>query len=157
MKTAELVDTHDHLTQFCELPFLKFGRVRSFWGPIATVKCFEDNVVLKGYLQEPGDGRIMVVDGGGSKRLAILGDQIASLLEANGWAGIVINGTVRDSAEIDTMNVGVFCLATSPKKSAKDGAGGREIPVSFGGVEFKPGDYVYCDADGVLVSSAKLA
>jgi regulator of ribonuclease activity A len=98
----------------------------------------------------------MVVDGGGSNRLAILGDQIASILASNGWAGIVINGAIRDSAEIDRMDVGVFCLSTSPKKSAKDGAGKRDIPVSFGGVEFKPGDYVYCDVDGVLVSSAKL-
>lgn len=156
MKTADLVDAHDRETQFCELTFLRFGRMRSFWGAIATLRCFEDNVLLKSYLQEPGDGRVMVVDAGGSRRLAILGDQLASLLKLNRWAGIVINGAIRDSAEIDRMDVGVFCLATSPKKSAKDGFGQRNVPVSFGGVEFRPGDYAYCDADGLLVSSVKL-
>ncbi|GLR88753.1 ribonuclease E activity regulator RraA [Bradyrhizobium iriomotense] len=157
MKTADLVDAHNDLVHFCQLPFRQFGRARTFWGPIATVKCFEDNALLKACLQEPGNGRVMVVDGGGSTRLALLGDQIALILKSNGWAGIVINGSIRDCAEIDGMDVGVFCLATSPKKSAKDGVGKCDIPVSFGGVEFKPGHYAYCDADGVLVSSAKLA
>ncbi|OAE98960.1 ribonuclease [Bradyrhizobium centrolobii] len=156
MKTADLVDAHNDHVRFCELPFRQFGRVRSFWGPVATVKCFEDNALLKSCLQEPGDGRVMVVDGGGSTRLALLGDQISLILKANGWAGIVINGSIRDSAEIDTMDVGLFCLATSPKKSAKDGFGKRDVAVHFGGVSFNPGDYVYRDPDGVLVSAKKL-
>ena len=156
MKTADLVDAHDGQVRFCHLPFRTFGRKRSFWGSIATVKCFEDNALLKAFLQEPGDGRVMVVDGGGSTRLALLGDQIAAILQSSGWAGIIINGAIRDSAEIDAMDVGVFCLATSPKKSAKEGVGKRDVPVSFGGIEFRPGDYAYCDADGVLVSAEKL-
>ena len=98
----------------------------------------------------------MVVDGGGSTRRALIGDQIAALLKASGWAGILINGAIRDCAEIDAMEVGVFCLGTSPKKSDKAGAGRREVAVNFGGVEFRPGRYAYCDADGVLVSDQKL-
>ena len=156
MKTADLVDDHDARVHLCDLPWRRFGQVRSFWGPIATVRCFEDNALLRSVLQEPGDGRVMVVDGGGSARRALIGDQIAAILVANGWAGIVLNGAIRDSAEIDSMPIGVFCLATTPKKSAKDGVGRRDVPVAFGGVEFRPGAFVYCDADGVLVSAEAL-
>lgn len=156
MKTTDLVDAHDDKVQFCELPFLKFGRVRSFSGPIATVKTFEDNTLLRAYLSEAGNGRVMVVDGGGSKRLAILGDLIADIMIKSGWAGIVINGSIRDSAELDQMNCGVFALGVSPKKSSKDNVGKRDVTVRFGGATFEPGAYVYCDADGVLVSAEKL-
>ncbi len=156
MKTADLVDEHDDRVRLCDLPWRRFGRVRSFWGPIATVRCFEDNALLKRTLQERGDGRVMVVDGGGSVRRALIGDQIAAILAASGWAGIVLNGAIRDCAEIDAMSVGVFCLGTTPKKSAKDGGGYRDVPIEFGGVEFRPGGYVYCDADGVLVSAERL-
>jgi len=157
MKTADLVDAHNDKVQFCDLPFRKFGRKRAFFGPIATIETFEDNALLRAYLQEPGNGRVMVVDGGGSSRCALLGDQIAKILIDNGWAGIVINGTIRDSLEIDGMDCGVFCLATSPKKSAKDGSGKRDVTVSFGGATFSPGHFAYCDADGVLVSEERLA
>ena len=157
MKTADLVDRHDALVRFCDLPFLKFGRVKAFSGRIATVKCFEDNVVLKAMLEEPGEGRVLVVDAGGSTRCAVLGDLLASLLRDSGWAGIVINGAIRDSDEIDQMEVGLRCLSTSPKKSAKDGYGHRDVPVSFGGVTFVPGHWAYGDSDGVLVSEEKLA
>lgn len=157
MKTADLVDAHDDLVSLCALPWRRFGRVRSFWGGVATVQCFEDNGLLKTCLQEPGNGRVMVVDGGGSSRCALLGDRIAAILQASGWAGILINGVIRDSAEIDAMEVGVYCLGTSPKKSAKSGAGRREVPVRFGDAGLQPGQYVYCDADGVLVSDEKLA
>lgn len=156
MKTADLVDAHGDGVQFCNLPFLKLGKRRSFAGPIATVKCFEDNALLKSELQKAGDGRIMVVDGGASSRVALLGDQIAMILRDNGWAGIIINGSVRDSAEIDEMDVGVFCLSVTPKKSVKDGAGKANIPVQFGGVTFTPGAHAYVDADGVLTSSRDL-
>ncbi len=157
MKTADLVDAHDALVRFCDLPFRHFGRVTAFWGPIATVKCFEDNALLKACLQEAGNGRVMVVDGGGSTRRALLGDQMALLLQSRGWAGVIINGAIRDSREIDTLQVGVVSLAITPKKSAKDGAGQRDVAISFGGVDFRPGHYAYCDADGVLVSAEKLA
>jgi len=152
MKTADLVDAHGEDVRFCDLPFLKLGRKTHFSGPIQTVKCFEDNVLLKAELQKPGQGRVMVVDGGGSTRFALLGDQIAKILEDNGWAGIIINGSVRDRAEIDAMEVGAFCLGTTPKKSSKDGAGKVGVTVSFGGVDFIPGQFAYADQDGVLVS-----
>ncbi|HEV7138145.1 MAG TPA: ribonuclease E activity regulator RraA [Steroidobacteraceae bacterium] len=157
MKTADLVDAHDALVRFCDLSLRHFGRVRDFWGPIATVKCFEDNALLKTYLQEEGDGRVMVVDGGGSTRRALMGDKMALILRARGWAGIIVNGSIRDSLEIDRMEVGVVSLATTPKKSSKDGVGQRDVAVSFGGVEFCPGQYAYCDSDGVLVSAQRLA
>ncbi|MBB6220049.1 ribonuclease E activity regulator RraA [Rhizobium leguminosarum] len=156
MKTADLVDAHGDDVHFCNLPFLKLGKRTSFVGPIATVKCFEDNALLKSELQKPGEGRVMIVDGGGSSRVALLGDQIAMILRDNGWAGIIINGAVRDSAEINGMDVGVFCLSVSPKKSVKDGAGKTGIPIQFGGVTFTPGAFVYVDADGVLTSSRDL-
>ncbi|MGG7518746.1 ribonuclease E activity regulator RraA [Allorhizobium undicola] len=152
MKTADLVDAHGDAVRFCNLPFIKLGKRKLFSGPIHTVKCFEDNALLKAELQKTGHGRVMIVDGGGSTRFALLGDQIALILKENGWAGIVINGSVRDSAEIDLMDVGVFCLATTPRKSSKDGAGKAGIKVSFGGVDFLPGEFAYADHDGLLVS-----
>lgn len=155
MKTADLVDAHGDDVHFCNLPFIKLGQRKSFSGPIATVKCFEDNALLKAELQKPGNGRVMVVDGGASTRFALLGDQIAMILRDNNWAGIIINGSVRDSAEIATMDVGVFCLSITPKKSSKDGAGRRDVGVSFGGVAFMPGHFAYADPDGVLVSAEK--
>lgn len=153
MKTADLVDAHGDEVHFCNLPFIKLGRRKSFSGPIATVKCFEDNALLKAALQEPGNGRVMVVDGGASTRFALLGDQIAMILRDNDWAGLIINGSVRDSAEIDQMDVGVFCLSITPKKSSKDGVGKRDVGVSFGGVTFTLGHFAYADPDGVLVSA----
>ncbi|AIC26131.1 ribonuclease activity regulator protein [Rhizobium etli bv. mimosae str. IE4771] len=156
MKTADLVDAHGDDVHFCNLPFLKLGKRKSFAGPIATVKCFEDNALLKSELQKPGEGRVMVVDGGSSSRVALLGDQIAMILRDNGWAGIIINGAVRDSAEINELDVGVFCLSVTPKKSVKDGAGKAGSPVQFGGVTFAPGAFVFVDADGVLTSSRDL-
>jgi regulator of ribonuclease activity A len=156
MKTADLVDTHDDDVRFCNLPFLRFGRKRSFFGPVQTVKCFEDNVLLKAELQKPGNGRVLVVDGGGSTRIAIMGDIIAGILIENKWAGIIINGSIRDSAEIDAMDIGARSLATTPKKSSKDGAGRVGVTVEFGGVRFEPGNWVYCDPDGILVSDRQL-
>jgi regulator of ribonuclease activity A len=156
MKTADLVDAHGEEVQFCNLPFLKLGRKKSFSGRIATVKCFEDNALLKAELQKPGEGRVMVVDGGASSRVALLGDQIAMILAENGWAGIVINGAVRDSAEINDMDVAVYCLSVTPKKSVKDGAGRVGGSIAFGGVTFTADAHLYADADGVLVSAHDL-
>ncbi|MBS3650437.1 ribonuclease E activity regulator RraA [Pseudaminobacter sp. 19-2017] len=157
MKTADLVDAYDDAVRFCDPPFVKLGRKKSFSGPIATVKCFEDNALLKAELEKPGNSRVMIVDGGGSTRCALLGDKIALILRDNGWAGIVINGSVRDSAEIDQMDVAVFCLGVSPKKSSKEGAGQAGRTVRFGGVEFRPNAFAYADPDGLLVSDAHLA
>jgi regulator of ribonuclease activity A len=156
MKTADIVDSHNDQVAFCHLPFLKFGQVKSFSGEVQTVKSFEDNVLLKAELSKPGRGRVLVVDGGGSTRLAILGDIIAGIMHDNDWAGIIINGAIRDCEEVDAMPVAVRCLGTSPKKSAKTGDGQVGIPVQFGGVTFTPGSWVYVDADGVLVAEQSL-
>lgn len=156
MKTADLVDTHDAHVRFCNLQFLKLGRRRAFSGEIVTVRCFEDNTLLKAELGKPGNGKVLVVDGGGSTRCALVGDLIAGLALSNDWAGIVIHGAVRDSAEIDAMEIGVFALGTSPKKSAKAGAGDVGAVLAFGGVVIAPGMWLYADADGVLVADTKL-
>lgn len=156
MKTADLVDDHDDKVVFCNLPWRWFGRKRAFAGPVVTVKCHEDNVVLKGVLQEPGEGRVLVIDAGGSTRCAVMGDMVAGFAVENGWAGVVLYGAVRDSEDLAGMEVAVLALGTSPKKSAKEGAGLRDVTVRFGGATFSPGDWVYADADGLLVSTEKL-
>ena len=156
MKTADLIDDFDAELAFCHLPFLKIGRRRVFYGPIHTVKCHEDNVLFKAELQTPGKGRVLVVDGGGSTRLAILGDMLAGFAIENDWAGLIINGAVRDVAELETMDIGIRCLGTSPKKSAKRGEGMVGSSINFGGVNFTPGHWVYVDEDGVLVGPRNL-
>ena len=156
MKTADLIDSHAARLALVHLPFRRFGTAASFAAPVQTVKCFEDNTVVRAQLEKPGEGRVLVVDGGGSTRIAIVGDILADLAIKNGWAGLVLNASIRDSAEIDQMGTLVFALSTSPVKSAKEGWGKVGCEISFGGVRFNPGDWVYGDADGVLHSSSKL-
>jgi regulator of ribonuclease activity A len=153
-KTADLIDGHDDKLTFCDYPLIKFGQAEGFEGEIVTLKTFEDNALLRETLEQPGKGRVLVVDGGGSTRLAIVGDQIAALGMNNGWAGLVLNGSIRDSLEIDALDFAVFAVGTSPKKSTKTGAGFKDVPVRFGDVTFVPGHYLYADADGILVSDA---
>lgn len=156
MKTADLIDHHAADLTLVHLPFRRFGRTAHFAAPIQTVKCFEDNTVVRAQLETPGEGRVLVVDGGGSTRIAILGDMLAELAIRNRWAGLVLNAAIRDSAEIDAMETLVFALAASPVKSAKEGWGKVGCEISFGGVKFAPGDWIYGDADGVLHSAKKL-
>lgn len=153
MRTADLIDDHANKLTLCHLPFIRFGQRRSFHGPVQTVKCHEDNVLLKTELAKPGYGRVLAVDAGGSTRVAVLGDMLAAMMRDNGWAGIILHGAIRDSEDIDKMDVGVFCLGTSPVKSAKDGFGTVGAAVSFGGVTFQPSGFAYCDADGVLYAA----
>lgn len=155
MHTADLVDAYDAEMHFCDLPFLKFGRRRSFSGEIQTVECFEDNGLIRRELGKPGQGKVLVVDGARSTRFALIGDQIAELIATNGWNGIIIYGAIRDSAQINEMNVGVFCLSVTPKKPRNLGDGVVGAPVTFGGLTFKPGAFVYADSDGVLVSDTE--
>ncbi len=157
MKTADLIDHHAADLTLVHLPFRQFGRSGFFASQIQTVKCFEDNTVVRAQLETPGEGRVLVVDGGGSTRIAILGDMLAVLAIQNNWAGLVLNASIRDSAEISNMNTLVYALATSPVKSAKEGWGKVGCEVEFGGVSFSPNDWVYGDADGVLHSKKKLA
>lgn len=140
----------------CEPLFRDFGGRPRFAGPVATVKCFEDNSLVKAALAEPGEGRVLVVDAGGSTRRAMLGDLLAASAVANGWSGVLMYGCIRDSAEIAGMALGVKALGTHPMKSEKRGEGIRDVPVTFGGVTFRTGDWVYCDEDGVIVSGGPL-
>lgn len=151
--TADLLDEHPE-AQVCAAPLRGFGGVRAFGGAIATVRCFEDNVLVKRRVSEPGDGRVLVVDGGGSLRVALVGDMVAGLALEHGWAGLVIHGCVRDSAALASLGLGVAALGTNPRASGKDGAGEIDVPVTFGGVTFTPGAYVAADDDGVVVLPA---
>lgn len=156
-KTADLCDQFEDEARFCEPLFRNFGGRNSFCGPIATVKCFEDNSLVRDMLSEHGDGQVLVVDAGASMRCAMLGDQLGRKAVFNGWEGILVNGCIRDSADIAKMSLGVKALATHPRKSVKRGAGETNVPVRFAGVEFRPGDVLYADEDGILVLSGESA
>ena len=155
-KTADLFDDQGDRVQVCDPLFRDYGGRSRFSGPVATVKCFEDNSLVKAALGEPGEGRVLVVDAGGSLRCAMLGDMLAASAVENGWSGVLMFGCVRDSVEIAGMNLGVKALGTNPRKSEKRGEGQRDLPVSFAGVSFRPGDFVYCDEDGILVCADSL-
>ena len=133
-----------------------FGGCRAFCGAVETVKCFEDNSRVKEALAEPGEGRVLVVDGGGSLRHALIGDQIAAGALKNGWSGVVIYGACRDVEILAEMDFGVVALAAVPIKSVRRGEGQRGVEVTFGGVHFDRGDYLYADANGVVVASEAL-
>jgi len=132
------------------------GGRESFHGPISTVRCFENNPLVREALREPGEGRVLVVDGGGSLRCALLGDMLAGWGAENGWAGLILNACIRDSAEIAKTDLGVFALGTHPLKSSKRDPGFRDVVVRFGGVEFVPGQHVYADRDGVVVAATPI-
>lgn len=117
-----------------------------------TVRCADDNVLVRGLLEEPGEGRVLVVDGGGSLHTALVGDIVAGLAVANGWAGLVLNAAVRDVAALARLPLGICALGSNPRKSAKTGAGEVDVPVRFGGVTFTPGDVLLADEDGILLT-----
>lgn len=150
--TADLYDDHEGDVDTCSVLFRDFGGRRSFCGPVRTVKCRNDNSVLRELLNEPSDGAVIVVDGDGSTERALLGDMLAARGVANGWSGVVIYGVIRDSAEIAGIDLGVKALGTNPAKSIKAGQGTLDCPIEFGGVRFEPGSWIYCDEDGVLLS-----
>ena len=154
--TADLCDEFGDEARVAEPVFRDYGGVASFGGPVSTVRVFEDNVLVREALEEDGRGRVLVVDGGGSTRCALVGGNLAALAHENGWAGIVVNGCIRDSAEISSTSVGVRALNTSPRKSAKGGTGGREATVSFAGVEVSSGEYLYADEDGIVIAERDL-
>ncbi|MFC8419536.1 ribonuclease E activity regulator RraA [Streptomyces sp. NPDC057236] len=149
--TADLVDRYGTELRVCDLQFRQFGGHRGFAGPVRTVSCHEDNGLLRDLLRTPGDGAVLVVDGGGSLRTALVGDLIAGAAQDNGWAGLVLHGAVRDSAALAGLRLGVKALGTVPRKSAKDAAGAVDVPVTFGGVTFRPGDVLHADDDGVVL------
>jgi regulator of ribonuclease activity A len=155
LSTADLCDAHPDV-QIIPLPFRDLGARIAFHGPVRTVKVQDDNSLVRQALEEKGHGAVLVVDGGASNRVALLGDQLAVLAVRNGWEGVVVNGCVRDSALLGQMEVGVKALGTCPRKSAKGGAGERDVPVTLGGVRIEAGHFLYADADGIIVSSHKL-
>ncbi len=155
-KTADLSDQYDERVRICDPIFRDFGGRTRFFGSVVTVKCFEDNSPVKATLAEPGHGRVLVVDAGGSMRCAMLGDLIASGAVEQGWAGVILYGCIRDSRDIAAMPLGVKALGTHPRKSLRRGEGQGDIPVTFAGVRFAPGDEVYCDEDGILVADGPL-
>ena len=151
--TADLVDDIGPDVRSCDLQLRQFGGRSQFAGPITTVKCFEDNALLKSVLSEPNKGGVLVIDGGGSVHSALVGDIIAGLGVENGWVGLIINGAVRDAATLRTLDIGVKALGTNPRKSGKTGDGERDVAVEFGGVAFTPGEVAYSDDDGIVVVS----
>lgn len=156
LATTDLCDAHEDKVRVAAPIFRSFGGKTAFHGRIATLKLFEDNGLVRQTLDTPGEGRVLVIDGGGSLRRALLGDQLAMLAVKNGWAGIVIWGCIRDSAAIGAMDLGVLALATHPQKTVKKNLGEAEIPVSFAGIDFIPGAWLYADTDGLIVSAIKL-
>jgi regulator of ribonuclease activity A len=159
--TADLCDRHEDALRTGTLRvltpmFRSFGGHAAFHGRIATLKLFEDNSHVRKTLAQAGDGRVLVIDGGGSLRRALVGDQLAVLGVENGWTGIVVYGCIRDAAAIRAMNIGVLALATHPQKTDKKNVGEADVPVSFGGVTFHAGEWLYADDDGILVAASAL-
>jgi regulator of ribonuclease activity A len=151
---ADLCDEHEGEIEVCVAPFRDYGARSAFFGPIRTVRCREDNSKVREVLAEPGLGQVLVVDGGGSMQCALVGDALAAEAAANGWAGVVVNGAVRDAAALAGIGLGVKALGTNPRRSVKRGEGVVDTPVAFGGVVFVPGDMLYADPDGVAVLPA---
>ena len=150
--TADLADEHGDDVRSCDLQLNQFGAHTSFSGVIRTVSCHHDNALVRSVLNEPGEGQVLVVDGGGSLHSALMGDLIAAAAVKNGWVGVVINGPVRDVATLRTLPMGIKALGSNPRKSAKLGAGTVDVPVTFGGVTFTPGEILSSDDDGIVVT-----
>jgi regulator of ribonuclease activity A len=156
--TADLVDAYRGSGRIvsCAVQFAQFGKRTRFAGPIRTITTLEDNALVKALTGEPGNGSVLVVDGGGSLRTALVGDKIAGAAAANGWAGLVLFGAVRDTAVLREIDIGIKALGTNPWTSAKAGTGSIDIPVTIGGTTFSPGAWLYSDEDGILVADAEL-
>ncbi|MEQ8233815.1 MAG: ribonuclease E activity regulator RraA [Gammaproteobacteria bacterium] len=154
--TADLYDEHGEALRVLAPIFRDYGGRRSFEGPVVTLKVHEDNSLVRSTLEEAGDGRVLVVDGGGSLRCALVGDNLAEIGVNNGWAGIIVYGCIRDAEPIAALAIGVKALATNPRKSVKKGVGERDVEVRFAEALIRPGEYLYADADGVVVADRKL-
>lgn len=151
--TCDLLDARPELG-CCLLPLHQYGGRDAFSGPIRTVTCIDDNVLVRSVLDEPGDGRVLVIDGHGSRAVALLGDAMARRAAAGGWSGLIVNGAVRDVTALATVELGIAAVGHVPRRAGKTGVGAVDVPVTFGGVTFLPGDDVWCDADGVVVGPA---
>jgi regulator of ribonuclease activity A len=158
--TCDLCDAYknDSSGAFRVLPpvFRDFGGVHRFFGSVVTVKCFEDNSLVKAAVDSTGEGRVLVVDGGASLRRALLGGNLAAAAARNGWAGVVIDGCVRDVAELAASNIGIRALASMPLPTEKRNEGQRDVAVQIQGVWVRPGDWLHADEDGIVVSDHAL-
>jgi regulator of ribonuclease activity A len=154
--TSDLVDKHGDRIRSCAVQFRQYGRVLRFCGPIRTIKTFRDNALIKAALSGPGSGSVLVIDGAASLESALVGDLIASLALRNGWSGLVIYGAVRDSVALAKLDLGIKALGSNPGKSGKNSVGEVDVPVGFGGVTFRRGDWLYSDEDGIVVSDGQL-
>lgn len=151
VNTADLYDERGEGIQSIAIQFQSLGGRTRFSGPARTVRCFEDNALLKSVVSTPGDGAVLVVDGGGSLSRALMGDMIAEIAVSNGWSGVIINGAIRDREAISNLPLGVKALGSNPRKSTKTGVGEADVELILDGVTIRPGAMVYCDPDGVLV------
>jgi regulator of ribonuclease activity A len=154
--TADLCDLHDHIVHVAAPIFRNYGGLIAFSGLISTVRVKDDNSSVRTLLEMDGAGRVLVVDGGGSNRCALVGDRLAQIGLDNGWAGIIVNGCVRDVTSLEEIALGIKALAAMPRRSTKEGEGVVNVPVTFADVTFVPGHYLYADADGILVSPVAL-
>lgn len=162
LNTSDLLDVNEALINQGKLRivapiFRDYGGKSNYSGLISTLKIFEDNTLVREMLNEPGEGRVLVIDGGGSLRCALLGDQLGALAVKNGWSGLVVYGAIRDAREIAKLPLGVKALNTYPLKSLKRGLGDKNISVRFAEVTFNPGEWLYADLDGIIVSSVPLS
>ena len=154
--TADLCDLAGKHVQVAEPGFESFGAVTQFAGVIVTLRLFEDNTLLRNALQTDGAGRVLVIDGGASTRTALLGGMLAQLAVDNHWQGVVINGAVRDRVELRQIDLGILALASVPRRSSRTGEGESDVPLHFANVDFKPGEFVYVDEDGLIVSASNI-
>jgi regulator of ribonuclease activity A len=154
--TADLCDAHADQLQIAQPLFRSYGGCRQFGGRIATVQVFKDNVLVRRQLEQTVAGAVLVIDGGRSLECALVGDILAGLAVENGWQGIVVNGCIRDAAAMADLKIGIRALNTHPLKSGKRGTGQENLPVTFAGVTFRPGDYLYADEDGMVTSATPL-
>lgn len=151
VNTADLYDERGEELDSLALQFQSLGGRCHFAGPVRTIRCLEDNGLVKSVLATPGNGAVLVVDGGGSLRTALMGDMIAASAVENGWAGVVINGAIRDRVAIAGLPLGVKALGSNPRKSAKNGAGEQDVELVIDGVSIRPGQRIWCDPDGILL------
>lgn len=155
--TADLCDQFAADLQVAEPIFRIYGGRRNFGGQVVTLRVFEDNPLIRSALEEPGLGRVLVVDGGASERYALFGGNMARLASENGWCGVIINGCIRDRIEVDATDLGVRALSTCPRRSKKQRLGDKDVDLHFAGIDVRPGDYLFADDDGIVVSGRDLS
>ncbi|EKO3557041.1 MULTISPECIES: putative 4-hydroxy-4-methyl-2-oxoglutarate aldolase [Vibrio] len=154
--TPDLCDKYPSQVTLLNLPLQNFGMRSAFWGEIVTVRCYHDNSKVKEILSQPGKGKVLVVDGNGSCQKALMGDQVAIMAIENGWEGVIINGAIRDVVAMSQMDLGIKALGTSPFKTDKRGAGEVNVTLTLHNQMVQPGDYLYADWNGILLSEQSL-